>query len=437
MKNFNVSVFIIIVGMLLTGCTSPSKTSGLANHEESPKSSQSNNKQNPEGVTAPDMPTKVHLSWTMDPTTTMTVVWQTETVESGGVDFGSERMPGPFDSYSVQDKILKTDYGIIHEVTLIGLAPGTSYHYRCGSGEGGWGSYYSFTTATSEKHFRFVVLGDTQHFRDVRRRIASLIKAHEPLFMVQCGDMVNLGYSNSLWSEWFDDMQDLISSIPLMPVMGNHDNYCMQMHGLCRKMYEQFALPDNGIPQKKEYWYSIDVAGTHFTMLNSEREAGLGPNTPQYRWLQDDLEKSAGSRWLFAFMHKPPFSMGAHGDDESVKKYWVPIFDRYSVDAVFSGHEHLYERTRPLMGGHPSEKGTVYIVSGSSGSVLYPLIRKFIKTSGGLYETVSSRFCFISVDVHPYRIEVNVIGLKQVNGMNDGEETIESFTIENNPDRLR
>jgi acid phosphatase type 7 len=436
MNRTRVLIIIVFIVMFQAGCSGLSKTSDLIKPDVSIDSSSGKQLLHTYSGSVSDVPTKVHLSWISDPSTTMTILWQTEDIKTGAVDYGTDQMAEPLRINLDEDSILKTDYGIIHEATLSGLSPGTLYYYRCGSNEGGWSRRYSFRTAPVELPFKFAVLGDTQNFRDIRRKIATMIKAQEPLFIIQCGDMVNLGINNKLWDEWFDDMQDLISGTPLMPVMGNHDNYCMQIHGLCSKMFEQFAMPDNNIPQKKEYWYSLDVAGTHFTMLNSEKEAGIGPDTDQYKWLEEDLERSGKAEWTFAFMHKPPFSMGAHGDDESVKKYWVPIFDNYNVDIVFSGHEHLYERTKPLTGNHPSDTGTVYIVSGSSGSVLYPLIRKFIKAPASLYEAVSSGYCYIIVDVKPGHTEVNVIGLKDKNDKTDKHETIDSFTIQNKSNRL-
>jgi 3',5'-cyclic AMP phosphodiesterase CpdA len=239
--------------------------------------------------------------------------------------------------------------------------------------------------------------------------------------------MVNLGGSRKLWEEWFEDMSALMSEVPFMPVMGNHDNSCNLSSGLCPRMFEQFALPDNDVPGKKEYWYSFDVAGAHFTMLNSEKEAGIGPESDQYIWLEDDLEQNGNAEWKFAFMHKPPFSLGAHGDDEEVKKNWVPLFDKYGVDIVFSGHEHLYERTKPLKNFMPSEEGTTYIVSGSSGSYLYPHGNKKNTPEGSFFEIISSRYCYIRANVKADTTEINTIApIFQKNEFKN-VETIDSY----------
>jgi hypothetical protein len=39
-----------------------------------------------------------------------------------------------------------------------------------------------------------------------------------------------------------------------------------------------------------------------------------------------------------------------------------PLFIKYGVNVVFSGHDHIYERIKP-------QKGIVYFVSGSAGEL--------------------------------------------------------------------
>ncbi|HEY6788373.1 MAG TPA: phosphoesterase, partial [Trebonia sp.] len=65
------------------------------------------------------------------------------------------------------------------------------------------------------------------------------------------------------------------------------------------------------------------------------------------------------------------------------RQYFVPLFDQYSVDLVINGHNHIYERNNPLIGGKqtvsapsgstvtPATQGTTYIVAGAGGVSLY------------------------------------------------------------------
>ena len=62
-------------------------------------------------------------------------------------------------------------------------------------------------------------------------------------------------------------------------------------------------------------------------------------------------------------------------------KWLGPLFDRYEVDFVLSGHDHNYERTYPVRGDAPHDiwqgptyilpRGAVEVVSGGGGAPLY------------------------------------------------------------------
>lgn len=82
----------------------------------------------------------------------------------------------------------------------------------------------------------------------------------------------------------------------------------------------------------------------------------------QLRWLEDALEKST-ARWKIAYFHHPLYSSGKrHGSSKALRSRLEPLFVRYGVAAVFSGHDHFYERTHP-------RQGVQYFVSGAGGKV--------------------------------------------------------------------
>ncbi len=418
---------ILILILFISGCSGPDKSVVHIAQAETDDSKALKSCKNA------DPPRNVHLSWTEDPSSTMTVTWLTKFESQNFVEYGKKETD--LTARTDGSSSLKTDSGIINEATVRGLQPGTIYYYRCGSEDSGWSEIHAFSTAPSQGPFSFAVLGDTQNDRSIRRNIAAAIRDLRPLFVIHCGDITNAAGSRKLWAEWFEDMGGLISEIPLMPVMGNHDNYCIKVNGLCRNLFEQFALPDNGIKDSSEYWYSFDVAGRHFMMLNSENDAGIKPDSKQYEWLENDLENNRTALWKIAVMHKPPFSMGLHGDNKDIQKHWVPLFDRFCVDVVFSGHEHIYERTKPLKGLKPDEAGTVYIIAGSGGSWVYGCKDNVPDGKKSLYEKCEGVCGFVHVYAGDDGMKFSMIS---VSGGKDSAieyETIDSFEIEK-PDTL-
>jgi 3',5'-cyclic AMP phosphodiesterase CpdA len=82
----------------------------------------------------------------------------------------------------------------------------------------------------------------------------------------------------------------------------------------------------------------------------------------QLTWLDQQLAAS-GSDWKICFFHHPPYSSGeAHGSDTTLRDQVEPVFVKYGVNVVFTGHEHFYERIKP-------QKGIAYFIAGSSAKL--------------------------------------------------------------------
>src|SRR3984957_11005998 len=64
---------------------------------------------------------------------------------------------------------------------------------------------------------------------------------------------------------------------------------------------------------------------------------------------------------IVVFMHQCAMStsLPGNGSDLGIRRTWLPLFDRYEVDLVLSGHEHDYERTYPVRGFDKGAHGTV------------------------------------------------------------------------------
>ena len=82
----------------------------------------------------------------------------------------------------------------------------------------------------------------------------------------------------------------------------------------------------------------------------------------QATWLEKMLGAST-ARWKIAVFHHPIYSSGrTHGSSPKLRRVLEPLFTRYGVQAVFSGHDHIYERTK-------LQSGIQYFVTGAGGKV--------------------------------------------------------------------
>jgi 3',5'-cyclic AMP phosphodiesterase CpdA len=82
-------------------------------------------------------------------------------------------------------------------------------------------------------------------------------------------------------------------------------------------------------------------------------------------WL-DSVLATNPKPWTIASMHEPVFSIARDRDERHTRDAFMPLFDKYSVDLVLSGHDHGYARSKKLKNGSvvgDKERGTVYVVS--------------------------------------------------------------------------
>lgn len=294
-------------------------------------------------------PTQVRLGWRGPADSTITVRWRSAD-PTGAVELGTGTSYGRrLDSASEPRA-----EGFEHVAEITGLSPGTAYHYRCG-GPGGFSEDATFVTAPRPgTPFRFAAWGDNRSHLEARARVRDAILARQPAFSIAVGDYTDDGGDPAAWDRWLEDLSPLLRLSPLAPALGNHE-------GDGALFFRLFATPERppveGIPGSA--CYSFDYGSVHFAALSTE--AGFGE--AQRAWLEADLARAraqAGTKWIVAYGHRPPYSSGRHGSDLRVRALFEPVFERYRVAVAFWGHDHDYERTRPM-------RGTVHVVTGGGG----------------------------------------------------------------------
>ncbi|HWR55464.1 MAG TPA: metallophosphoesterase family protein [Negativicutes bacterium] len=339
------------------------------------------------GATA--VPDHVTLTWASDPSTTQSIAWRTDSKITGGqvqyVEAGETgNWPQGTEIHTAGGAGMVTPLGDmnIHAVMLTGLKPGTRYLYRVG-GEEGWSAVHTFTTAPRNiERFKFLVFGDSQSTSYALWR-ATLHGAYganaNAAFFTNVGDLVDQGQDYNQWNGWFNAAEGVIDNIPAMPITGNHEYYTAERGRTAWPVFftTQFKLPQNGPAELKGQVYSFDYGNVHFVMLDSQAGEGavFVPEMleKQKAWLEDDLQNTR-QPWKIVFMHRSPYNNRLNRDNGHIRAAFVPIFERHNVQLVFTGHDHVYARTYPLRGDAPVVKGpgTVYVISGRSGTKTYP-----------------------------------------------------------------
>ena len=196
---------------------------------------------------------------------------------------------------------------------------------------------------------RFAVIGDNGTGDRPQYQVADQIaKFHENFpfeFVLMLGDNLYGGSSPSDYSKKFEHPYKVLldAGVKFYASLGNHDN-----------SNERFYEPFNMTGQR---YYTFKKGNVAFFALDSNY---MDPE--QLRWVDDRL-KFTDSTWKICFFHHPLYSDGMyHGPDVDLRKRIEPLFIKYGVDVVFSGHEHVYERIEP-------QHGINYFIEGSSGEL--------------------------------------------------------------------
>lgn len=150
------------------------------------------------------------------------------------------------------------------------------------------------------------------------------------------------------------------------PVAGNHDYNTTNAAGYFGYFGALAGDANKG-------YYSYNLGKWHIVALNSNCSSigGCDSDSVQASWLRSDLAANPATCTL-AYMHRPQFSSGTHGNSTAVKPLWEILYDT-GVDLVLSGHDHTYERFAPQNpdGAADTNWGIREFVVGTGGGDLY------------------------------------------------------------------
>ena len=315
-------------------------------------------------------PDHIVLTPTQDMKTMARISWRTSApIQDGVVQFaekggegGKNRREVRAEGTALHSPELTEDNTVsLFSALLENLSPGTVYRYRVGSRkEEVWSEYGTFATEpATEEPFSFVYFGDTQvRPKGFGSMLASVERRHpETAFYMIGGDLVDVGDYRNLWDDLLASTGTVFMRTPVMPAMGNHD---FGEHGIGPGIFSSYF----GFPGRDDTVdnFSFHYGNAFFAVVNSLDVSD------QTAWLERELRQadSEGYAFKIVMFHVPVYHPKKHRRNAAAERQWVPLFDKYRVDLVLTGHDHSYLRSKPLRSGRPvaeGEFGTTYVVA--------------------------------------------------------------------------
>jgi 3',5'-cyclic AMP phosphodiesterase CpdA len=203
--------------------------------------------------------------------------------------------------------------------------------------------------ANSPGSVKFAVIGDNGTGDKPEYELAQQMTAFHAKFgfdtVIMLGDNM---YGSQKPQDFVDKFERpykalLDAGVRFFAALGNHDDQT-------NRSYKLFNMGG-------ERYYTYVKGNVRFFVLDSDL---LDPK--QLAWIETAL-KDSRDEWKICYFHHPLYSDGrTHGSSVDLRVVLEPLFIKYRVNVVFSGHDHVYERIKP-------QKGIYYFVSGAGGQL--------------------------------------------------------------------
>ena len=210
--------------------------------------------------------------------------------------------------------------------------------------------------ATSVK---FAVIGDSGRGSPPQHEIAAQMVAFRQdfpyAFVLMLGDNIYEGSATREdYRRKFEEpyRRLLDDGVKFFAVLGNHDDpreVFYPLFNMDGERYYSFSPPEDLLAKlaTRVEFFALDSTNLDRTQL---------------RWLDERLDKS-NAAWKVGFFHHPLYTSGRYRMWASGFRLLLePVLVRHGVDVVFSGHEHLYQRST-------LQSGIQYFISGGAGSL--------------------------------------------------------------------
>jgi predicted phosphodiesterase len=290
----------------------------------------------------------------MPDTSSVLIAWRTIEKNIGKVEYGL--------TASLGSEVIEDSSSTSHVVKINNLLPATKYYYKVWNGNKVLSEGFAFNTAKPDnvKNVGFLIWGDSGVANEIQYKVAARMEevADDMDFGIHVGD-VNQNQGEEYDETFFKPYKNIVRKMNVYTCIGNHDtNY-----DNTQTYMSDFYLPHNN-SENTERYYSFSYGNTFF--INIDTNLPYDPSSSQYKFIVEQLssEKKQNADWTFAYFHHPPYSeyWDSWSGDENVRRYLLPLFQKYKVDMVFNGHTHSYERG--------FLNGTYYIITGGGGGGL-------------------------------------------------------------------
>ncbi|MEB3300998.1 MAG: metallophosphoesterase [Cyanobacteriota bacterium] len=237
----------------------------------------------------------------------------------------------------------------------------------------------------AKSNLRFLAVADTgsgdENQRAVGRQMAAAHRRRQIDLVVLGGDNIypsgDLAKVEATFQRPYAEL--LQAGVPFHAVLGNHD--IRTANGMPQVAYPPFGM--------KGRYYNLRRGPVEFFMLDTNGNADW---QRQMSWLRTTLARSQAP-WRVVVGHHPIYSSGFYGNDPHLRAKLSSLMERHGVQLYINGHDHNYERSKPI-------NGITYLVVGGGGASLRPVI------ATAQTARAASAFSFAEIEASPQELKL-------------------------------
>lgn len=291
--------------------------------------------------------------------------------------------PVRMDTYlAVLDVVMEEPEGHQHFGKVTGLEPGAYYRYQVVVGQA-VSDEGSFRTAPPRgAPFSLVIYGDTRTHDEPHQAVVDRALLHQPDLLVTTGDAMTTAGVLWDWETLFAIEGEILRDRPVMPSFGNHE--AILGHAYWAGYYE---FP--GAFDATELDYAFAYGDTYWIVFDSNGDV----EGERLAWIEARLVEGEAWPYLFVSFHHPFYTFAKHVPDLAMRELLHPKFVQHGVGAVWSGHNHCYERFMV--------DGIAYVVAGGGGASLYSVDSDVVPDEEALRVAARSAHSYVAGEITP------------------------------------
>lgn len=305
-------------------------------------------------------PYSVNYTFYDETANTYGITWNTDSkgcpvvqYHKSGETFDNCRTVNVYEEYNMDEQ------NYICKTILDKLEYDSVYYYRVGDLSGVWSAVGEIKTKNSQvNNFSFTIVTDTQNVDNDYSYFSNTLKTAfrdnpDNKFILHCGDFVEYS-KKDFWSKMFEENNQYFINYPIVPVGGNHDVlegftdgklYPFTKYFNIKKVNEQDCF-------RGQYYY-FTYGDVLFVVLDCY-ETNKAMSEKQQMWLESVLQKN-NKKWTIISAHCPVFSPAEMALSPqyrtptlNLRKQLFALSEKYKIDLVLSGDDHVYSRTFPI-----------------------------------------------------------------------------------------